>query len=130
MLQGREHLAAISFWSGADGLISAMANIAPRLLQQLAASIREQRPRTESLALQAEIGRLADVFAQGEWLAGLKYTLRAMGWDVGEPSRPIPPCDPPQGQAIDRILGATEDRWLSRRAGQGMSPGGGGHPGS
>jgi dihydrodipicolinate synthase/N-acetylneuraminate lyase len=119
VMQGREELAAISFWSGADGLISAMANIAPYLLQQLAASIREQRPRADSLALQAEVGSLAAVFAQGEWLAGLKYALRALGWDVGEPSRPIPPCDAPQGQAVDRILAATEDRWLTRRARQG-----------
>jgi 4-hydroxy-tetrahydrodipicolinate synthase len=119
VLQGREHLAAISFWSGADGLISALANIAPHLLQQLATSIRDQRPRADSLALQAAIGNLAGVFAQGEWLAGLKHSLRALGWDVGEPSRPIPPCDAQQEQAIDHIVAATEDRWLTRRVRQG-----------
>ena len=117
VIQGREQLAAISFWSGADGLISGMANFAPRLLQELAAAIAEQRPRADALGLQAEVNDLAAVFAQGEWLAGLKYALRALGWDVGDPSRPIPSCDAPQRQVIDRILAATDERWLTRRAG-------------
>ena len=77
VMQGREHLAAISLWSGADGLISAMANFAPRLLQGLAASVHDERPRTETLALQATVGELAAVFDQGYWLAGLKATLQA-----------------------------------------------------
>ena len=119
VLQGREQLAAISFWSGADGLISGMANFAPLLLQRLAASIRNERPRADSLALQAEIGNLSAVFAHGEWLAGLKYVLRELGWGVGEASRPIPPCDAPQREAIDRILAATDRHWLTRRPGHG-----------
>lgn len=114
VLQGRERLAAISFWSGADGLISGMANFAPRLLQDLAASVREDRSRAETLALQATVGELAAVFDQGDWLAGLKATLQACGWDVGEPSLPMPPCDPEQRRAIDRILAAPGiRRWLT-----------------
>ena len=102
VLQGRERLAAISLWSGADGLISAMANFAPRLLQGVAASVEEARPRSHTLALQATVGELAAVFDQGDWLAGLKATLQTCGWDVGEPGLPMPPCDADQRRAIDR----------------------------
>ncbi len=113
VMQGRERLAAISMWSGADGLISGMANFAPRLLQVLAASVQDA-PRLEALALQATVGELAAVFDQGYWLAGLKATLQACGWDVGEPSLPMPPCDPDQRRVIDHIVTAPGMRqWLT-----------------
>jgi 4-hydroxy-tetrahydrodipicolinate synthase len=118
VLQGREHLAAISFWSGADGLISGMANFAPRLLQALAVSIRDERPRRESLALQDAILELAAVFDRAHWLTGLKSTLRALGWEVGQPSRPMQPDDPALRAAIDEILSSTDAAWLTRRGGQ------------
>ena len=88
VLQGREQLAASSLWSGADGVISAMGNIAPRLLRALVASVRDDRPRAESFELQAAVSRLARVFDQGYWLAGLKTTLQELGWQVGDPSPP------------------------------------------
>jgi dihydrodipicolinate synthase/N-acetylneuraminate lyase len=114
VMQGRERLAAISLWSGADGVISAMANFAPRLLQALAASIHGERPRTETLALQAAIGELAAVFEQGDWLSGLKVTLGALGWDVGEPSPPITRLDAAQRLVVDGIVSAPEmARWLT-----------------
>ena len=78
VLQGREQLAAISLWSGADGVISALANFAPRLLRDLAASVRDERPRRETLALQAAGGR-----------AGWACSSRATGWRASRPrSRP------------------------------------------
>ncbi len=108
VLQGREHLAAVSLWSGADGVISAMANFAPRLLQALAASIRDGCPRTDTLALQATIVELAGVFDQGDWLAGLKAALQTLGWNVGEPGPPIPALDPAQRQVVGEILASPE----------------------
>jgi dihydrodipicolinate synthase/N-acetylneuraminate lyase len=118
VLQGREHLAAISFWSGADGLISGMANFAPRLLQALAASIRDAQPRSDSLALQDAILEVAVVFDRAYWLTGLKSTLRALGWEVGQPSQPMPPDDPALRAAIEGILSSVDARWLTRRGGQ------------
>jgi dihydrodipicolinate synthase/N-acetylneuraminate lyase len=115
VMQGREHLAAISLWSGADGVISAMANFAPRLLQALAASVRDERPRTETLALQATVGRLAAVFDQGDWLSGLKATLHALGWNVGEPGPPIAPYDAAQRLVVEGIVARPEMvRWLMK----------------
>jgi 4-hydroxy-tetrahydrodipicolinate synthase len=114
VLQGREHLAAISLWSGADGVISSMANFAPRLLQDLAASVRDERPRREILALQARVGELAAVFEQGHWLAGLKATLQTLGWNVGEPGAPIPPYDAEQRRIVREIVATPELRpWLT-----------------
>ncbi len=116
VMQGREGLAAISLWSGADGLISGMANFAPRLLQGLAASVHDERPRTETFSLQATVGELAAVFDQGYWLAGLKATLQACGWDVGEPGPPMPSCDADQRRVIDDIVAAHGmQRWLTTR---------------
>jgi 4-hydroxy-tetrahydrodipicolinate synthase len=119
VLQGREHLAAISFWSGADGLISGMANFAPRLLQALATSIRDGWPRVDSLALQGQILELATVFDRAHWLTGLKSTLRSLGWEVGQPSRPMPPDDQAFRAAIDGIVSSVDARWLTRRDGKG-----------
>lgn len=119
VLQGREHLAAISFWSGADGLISGMANFAPRLLQALAASIRDAQPRADSLVLQDAILELAAVFDRAYWLTGLKSTLRALGWEVGQPSRPMPPDGPAVRAAIDGIVASVDAGWLTKRGGQG-----------
>ncbi|MEA2631446.1 MAG: 4-hydroxy-tetrahydrodipicolinate synthase [Chloroflexota bacterium] len=116
VMQGREHLAAISLWSGADGLISALANFAPRLLQALAAAVRDERPRSEILALQAAVGELATVFDQGDWLSGLKVTLQTLGWNVGEPSLPIRRYDAAQRLVVEGILSAPEIApWLSPR---------------
>lgn len=114
VLQGREQMAAVSLWSGGDGVISAMANFAPRLLRDLAASVRDERPRRESFVLQARVNELAAVFEQGDWLAGLKATLQTLGWDVGEPGAPIPPYDPGQRRVVREIVAAPELRpWLT-----------------
>ena len=114
VLQGRERLAATSLWAGADGVISAMANIAPRLLQALVDAIRDERPRAEALAIQAAIADLAAIFDQGDWLAGLKCTLGVLGWAVGEPSRPIPPYDAAGREAVARIVAEPSlRRWLT-----------------
>lgn len=116
VLQGREELTAASTWAGADGVISATANFAPRLLGAVIRSVREGRPREETLALQATVDRLAGVFTQGYWLAGLKATLAELGWEIGEPSQPMPGLSEAQLAAVRQIIEATDARWLTRRA--------------
>jgi 4-hydroxy-tetrahydrodipicolinate synthase len=114
VMQGRERMAAISLWSGADGLISAMANFSPRLLRGLAAAVGEERPRSEILALQARVSELAAVFDQGDWLAGLKCTMQAAGWPVGEPGLPIAPYDADQRRIVRDLVAAPDlRRWIT-----------------
>jgi 4-hydroxy-tetrahydrodipicolinate synthase len=108
VLQGRERLAAISLWSGADGLISAMANVAPRLLGELTRAVADERPRPVVHALQSCVDELAGIFDQADWLAGLKASLQALGWAVGDPSRPIAPYTGPQRAAVATILSSPE----------------------
>jgi dihydrodipicolinate synthase/N-acetylneuraminate lyase len=115
VLQGREQLAASSLWSGADGVISAMGNFAPRLLRALVASVRDDRPRAESFALQAAISRVARVFDQAYWLSGLKATLQELGWAVGDPSPPIAPYDAGQRAAVRAIVTGPDAAWLTSR---------------
>ncbi len=119
VMQGRERLAAISLASGADGLISGMANVAPRLLGALSAAVAGERPRAEILDLQAQVDELAGIFDQGDWLAGLKCTLSALGWAVGEPSLPIAPYDEAGRGAVERLLSRPAlAGWLTRRPGR------------
>jgi 4-hydroxy-tetrahydrodipicolinate synthase len=114
VLQGREQLAAISYWSGADGVISGMANFAPRLLGALAAAAREERPRAHVLELQATVDELAAVFELGYWLAGLKCTLQTLGWPVGDPGRPLPTYDVAQAASVAEIVARPGLRpWLT-----------------
>ncbi len=115
VLQGRERLAAISLSSGADGLISGMANVAPRLLGALSAAVIGERPRAEILELQAQVDELAGIFDQGDWLAGLKCTLGVLGWSVGEPSLPIAPYDEAGRRAVEALLSRPSlAGWLTR----------------
>ena len=114
VLQGREQLTAISLWSGADGVISGLANVAPRLLRALAGAVRDERPRAEVLELQATVDELATVFELGYWLAGLKCTLETLGWPVGDPGRPIPPYDATQAGRVAEIVARPGLRpWLT-----------------
>jgi dihydrodipicolinate synthase/N-acetylneuraminate lyase len=123
VLQGRERLAAVSLWAGADGVISSISNFAPRLLQALAASVRDDGMRSESLALQATIRQLATVFEQGDWLAGLKCALQATGWDVGEPSSGIEPYDAAQRAVVEAVVASPDlVGWLTT-ASAGTGPG-------
>jgi dihydrodipicolinate synthase/N-acetylneuraminate lyase len=115
VLQGREQLAASSVWSGADGVISAMGNFAPRLLRTLVASVRDDQPRAESYALQAAVSRIARVFDQGYWLSGLKTTLQELGWAVGDVSPPIASYDAAQRAAVRAIVAGPDAAWLTAR---------------
>jgi dihydrodipicolinate synthase/N-acetylneuraminate lyase len=117
VMQGREQLAAVSLWSGADGVISGMANVAPRLLGALSASIRDERPRAEALALQSTLSRLSGIVDEGHWLAGVKCALAVAGWDVGDPSPGIEPYGAAQRQVVERILSSAEIApWITARS--------------
>jgi 4-hydroxy-tetrahydrodipicolinate synthase len=103
VMQGREQLAAASLWLGGDGIISALANFAPALLQQVAAAVREG-DHERSLEVQRSITELARVFDQGYWLSALKAVLAELGIGTGRLATPLPACSPAQRERIRQIL--------------------------
>jgi dihydrodipicolinate synthase/N-acetylneuraminate lyase len=103
VLQGREQLAAASLWLGGDGIISALANFAPALLQQITAAVHEG-DRARALEVQRAVTSLARVFDQGYWLSALKAVLAELGTGTGRLARPLPECSPAQREKIRLIL--------------------------
>lgn len=103
VLQGREQLAAASLWRGADGVISALSNLAPTLLSDLWTAVeRDDTPRAS--ALQRKINAAAVLFDEGYWLSALQAALAISGIGNGRPIAPLPPCTDDQREAIRRLL--------------------------
>ncbi|MGH2383018.1 MAG: dihydrodipicolinate synthase family protein [Candidatus Limnocylindria bacterium] len=103
VLQGREQLAAASLWRGGDGVISALANLAPELLVALWDAV-EADDRLEADRLQALVAQAATLFEEGYWLGALQAALGLQGIGNGRPAAPIPTCTPEQQQVIARLL--------------------------
>lgn len=103
VLQGREQLAAASLWLGGDGVISALANFAPGLLQEMASAVREG-DHARALEVQRTVTELARVFDQGYWLSALKATLAALRIGSGRLARPLPECTDAQREKIGLLL--------------------------
>lgn len=108
VFQGREQLAAASMLAGADGIISALANVAPRLLQSLAASARSEDAK-RSRRLQEEVTELARIFEEDNWLAALKAGVEELGFQVGPP---VPPTCAVAPETRARIRSRLENAGL------------------
>jgi dihydrodipicolinate synthase/N-acetylneuraminate lyase len=104
VMQGREQLAAASLWLGADGIVSALPNIAPHFFRLLTEAI-ETGDKPRALDLQHSITRLAAIFDQGYWVSGLKAALYELGIGNGSPAQPIPRCKPEQFGVIRKLMG-------------------------
>jgi len=103
VLQGREQLAAASLWRGGDGVISALANLAPEVLTALWDAVQAD-DRFEADRLQAMVAQAATLFEHGYWLGALQSALGLQGIGNGRPAAPIPACTPEQQQSIAGIL--------------------------
>ena len=103
VMQGREQLAALSLWAGADGIVSAIANFAPRMLRRILKAVRANE-REEALRAQRAVTELARVFDQGYWLSGLNATLHELGIGNGRGAQPVPICTETQVATIRQIL--------------------------
>ena len=72
VFQGEEKLLAVSLLSGADGVVPATANLAPRLFTCLMDVARNGDPDL-AFQLQEQISELTGLYSMGiHWLAGLK----------------------------------------------------------
>jgi len=115
VLQGREQLLAASFFSGADGIVSSLGNVAPALLRAAIDAVAAG-DRDHALGLQAEITALATLFDHGYWVAALKSALAALGFEVGAPVAPMPACTPGEAAEVAAALNAANAEWLLGRA--------------
>ena len=103
VMQGREQLTAISLWLGADGIVSALANFAPHMLQKVRSAVLNG-DREGAIHLQQQITELARVFDQSHFVSGLKAALFELGIGKGNPAQPIPRCTSQQIELIRRFL--------------------------
>lgn len=103
VLQGREQLTAASLWLGAAGVVSALANIAPRLLQAVRAAVAEG-DRDRARATQREVTRVARLFDEGYWLSALKVALAQQGYGTGRMARPLPELSREQVARVRALL--------------------------
>jgi dihydrodipicolinate synthase/N-acetylneuraminate lyase len=103
VMQGREQLTAISLWLGADGVVSALANFAPQMLQEIRSAV-QHGDREAAIRLQQNVSELARVFDQTHFVSGLKAVLFEMGIGNGIPAQPIPLCTPQQVALIRQLL--------------------------
>jgi dihydrodipicolinate synthase/N-acetylneuraminate lyase len=104
VMQGREQLAAVSLWLGADGIVSALPNIAPKIFRQLT-EVVQKGEHDKALDLQRAITHLAELFDQGYWVSGLKAALHEFGIGNGYAARPIPRCTSAEVEKIRHLLG-------------------------
>lgn len=106
VFMGPEQLFAASLWLGADGLVSALANIVPavfrRLVDQVAAGERQAAIQT-----QREITELANIFKHGTVAGAIKVVLADFGIGTRRVAAPLPPCTEAQAEQIRRIAAAS-----------------------
>jgi dihydrodipicolinate synthase/N-acetylneuraminate lyase len=109
VMQGREQLAATSLWLGADGVISALANLFPQLLDGLRDAIAAG-DQASALRAQRQVTQIAAIFDQGYWLSALKGALAELGIGSGRMAAPLPAASADQRRTIAQMLAATHDQ--------------------
>jgi dihydrodipicolinate synthase/N-acetylneuraminate lyase len=77
--QGREDLAAVSMWLGGAGIVSALANVGPRLLRALLDAVAAGDDAA-TFRLQRDVTRASRVFYVTHPVAALKLALAAQGY--------------------------------------------------
>jgi 4-hydroxy-tetrahydrodipicolinate synthase len=112
VLQGREQLLVASIWLGAAGTVSALANIAPRLLRE-AIGVTQGGDRERAVLLQHAVTELATLFDHGHWISALMAALAELGIGSGEVSPPLPKLARADRLEIRRLLsGASREKLL------------------
>jgi len=89
--------------AGADGAIAALANLAPHA----SAGIRNawlERRFDQARQLQRTIAPLGEALTAGYGVPGLKAALRLIGYDHGDPRKPLPPLPAAELPALRRLL--------------------------
>lgn len=103
VMQGREQLAMASYLAGAAGVISSLANFAPKHLRRIEAACRAG-DLPAAVAAQRAANNAARVCEQGHWLSAMKTALAELGVGNARPASPLPPTTPEQRERIRTIL--------------------------
>ncbi|HET6444991.1 MAG TPA: dihydrodipicolinate synthase family protein [candidate division Zixibacteria bacterium] len=103
VFMGPEQLAAASLWLGADGIVSALSNFVPDLLQRLVSAVNAG-DQLKARATQQAITNLASLFQYGSVSSALKVVLSELGICSDRVASPLPPCTPEQKETIRHIL--------------------------
>lgn len=98
--------------AGADGAIAALANLAPHASAGIRKAWLEGRA-DQARELQRTIAPLGEALTGGYGVPGLKAGLRMLGYDHGDPRRPLPPLAAAELPTLRRLL---EDAKLMPRA--------------
>lgn len=107
VLQGREELTAAARWMGGAGVVSALANVAPRLLRAVIEAV-DRADVAGARRAQHAVDRAAQLFATGHWLTSLKAAIAELGFGTGRSARPLPEAGPDQLRRIRDILQAND----------------------
>lgn len=98
--------------AGADGAIAALANLTPAASASIwRAWIRGDADQARQQ--QRAIAPLGDALTRQYGVPGLKAALQMLGYDHGDPRRPLPPLEAGQLPAVHRLL---EEAGLMPRA--------------
>ena len=105
VLQGREELTCAARWLGGAGIVSALANIAPKLLRQVLDTV-DAGDVVGARRAQLAVDEAAVVFAQGHWLSALKVAIAELGHGSGRSARPLPELNAQQRVNVRNVLQA------------------------
>ena len=85
---GNDELISFAIMSGSDGVVSAVANVAPELVVKLYTLLKEGKFK-EALEVQKAVTSLARAINGGDYPAGVKVALKYRGIYVGSVRKPL-----------------------------------------
>ena len=111
IFQGEEKHAAASLLMGADGLIPAYANVAPRLYSALWQATREGNV-DRAIKLQTWINKATKTYSFGSAYGSIKVALQILGISDSHVSLPLQKPSPDQIAQIEGLLKQLEENGL------------------
>jgi len=109
VFQGHEGLACASLAMGADGLVPACGNIAPKLYVSLFEAVRRKR-MAEAISIQQLVTQLIGIYAYGSVYGAIKVALRDLGLCRDELTRPLAHPSLEEEQEIRTRVGLVKEK--------------------
>ena len=105
IFQGDEDLIAASVLLGADGAVSALANLVPQLCVSLYQAAH-RRDIEKALELQGKLTNFFGIYGEEgkTWTAGLKYALKLIGLCGETVTRPFLPLNEMEKREVEKVV--------------------------